>query len=90
MKSASIAPIEKLRRIWTPGREIEELVHKLDPATELDSMIRDFLHRAVQQAGPVTLNLDVPNTGNLRFEIIHFESMPGVVQHREVSLWVEE
>lgn len=86
-------PVETLREIWTPEREVEELVHKLDPQTELDSQIRDYLHRAVQQVGPMTLLLavgDQPvfNTGQLRFEIIEHQPRPGVRGRREVSLWI--
>jgi hypothetical protein len=82
-------PVEKLRRIWTPEREVEEIFANLDPQTELDSMIRDLLHRVVQQKGPVTLSMDALNVGNLRWEIVHHEPMPGVVGGREVSIWVE-
>ena len=87
-------PVERLRRIWTPGREIVEVVHALDPQTELDSMLRDFLHRALQQKGPVTLLLEfegqtIPNTGTLCWETVHFEPTPGTPGHREVSLWIE-
>ena len=57
-----ISPLERLRRIWTPGREIEELVYNLDPRTELDSMVRDFLHRTVQQRGAVTLVIEQHGT----------------------------
>ena len=89
-------PIEKLRRIWTPGREIEEIIVRLDPQTEVDSMIRDFLHRAIQQCGPVVLNLGseadpIENVGVLRWEIVHG---PGFDEHpelraRQVAIWVE-
>lgn len=85
----TLKPLEKLRTIWTPGREIEELVHSLEPGTELDSMIRDYLHRTIQQRGPVTLSLDVPNQGTLRWEIIHYEPTPGTTGRREISIWVE-
>lgn len=90
-----IAPIEKLRRIWTPQREIEEVVGRLNPQSELDSMIRDFVHRIIEQKGPQTLILGfgsepVLNTGTLRWEIIHHEMPNGVVGRREVSLWVED
>jgi hypothetical protein len=89
MPSSRISPVEKLRRIWTPEREIDEIFSKLDPGTELDSMIRDLLHRTIQQKGPVTLSLDPPNTGTLRWEIIHYEPH-GLVGHREISIWVED
>lgn len=86
---AGAGAVERLRRIWTPRREVEELFARLDPGSELDSMLRDFLHRALQQCGPVTLGLDEPNRGTLRWEIVHHEPVPGQVGRREVSLWVE-
>lgn len=86
-------PLERLRRVWSPDREILEVVQRLEPQTELDSQVRDFLHRIVQQRGPVTLVLEdrggpVLNTGTLRWEIVHHEPQPGVAGRREVSLWV--
>lgn len=81
--------IEKLRKIWTPESEIEELFADLNPQTELDSMIRHFLHAIVQQTGPKTVSLDEINVGNLRWEIVNYEPRPGVQGHREVTLWVE-
>ena len=90
-----ISPLERLRRIWTPGREIEELVYNLDPRTELDSMVRDFLHRTVQQRGAVTLVIEqhgtpVLNTGHLRWEIVHHEPTPGQLGRREITIWIED
>lgn len=81
--------IERLRRIWTPGSEVEELVHALNPQTELDSMIRDLLHRTIQQTDSVTLDLDALNTGTLRWEIVHHELPNGLPGRREVSIWIE-
>lgn len=82
-------PVERLRKIWTPGREIEEIVANLEPQTELDSMLRDWIMRILIQKGPMTLDLDKLNTGTMRWEIIHHEITPGVVGRREVSLWME-
>lgn len=91
-----VHPVEKLRRIWTPGREIEEVVAQLDPQTDLDSQIRDILHRAVQQRGPVTLEIGsevepILNTGTLRWEIIHgpgHDDFPEL-RRRQIAVWVE-
>ena len=91
-----IHPVEKLRRIWTPGREIEEVVSQLEPQTELDSMVRDILHRMIEQRGPVTLELGsevdpIFNTGTLRWEIIHgpgHDDYPEL-RHRQISVWIE-
>lgn len=94
MPAARISPLERLRRLWTPGREVEELVHEIGPASELDSMLRDWLHRVCEQNGPQTVVLGVggdlrPNTGVLRFEIVHHEPSPGMAGHREVTIWVD-
>lgn len=88
------SPLERLRRIWSPNKEIVELVQALEPQTELDSMIRDILHRTIQQRGPVTLVLHdgtnpVMNVGTLRWEVVHHEPMQGTMGRREISCWVE-
>jgi hypothetical protein len=88
-------PVERLRQIWTPDREVHEITANLDPGTELDSMVRDLLHRIIEQKGPVTVKLTqgdqaILNTGNLRWEVVTHELMPGITGHREVSLWIEE
>jgi hypothetical protein len=94
--AAAEHPVEKLRKIWTPGQEIQELVHELDPGTELDDMLRDWLHRMLQMNGAVTLPLSddlgrpILNTGTLRWEIVHYSPRPGVAGRREVTLWVED
>lgn len=94
MASLAGSPLERLRRIWTPGREIEEVVARLEPATELDSMIRDFLHRVCEQKGSQTLLLEqggkpVLNTGTLRWEIVHHAPTEQSIGHREITIWVE-
>jgi hypothetical protein len=86
-------PVERLRRVWTPGREIEELVHRLDPRTELDSAIRHILHAVVQQHGPQRISLGselqpLENVGSLRWEIIHGPG-PDEIRQRELTIWIE-
>ena len=81
--------VERIRELWTPDREVEQLDVDDAPQTELDSMCRDYLHRAIQQHGPVRLVLEqngepVRNTGWLRWE------ETGVPGYREVSLWIED
>jgi NADPH-dependent glutamate synthase beta subunit-like oxidoreductase len=88
------SPLEKLRRVWTPDREILEVIAALDPRTELDSMLRDWLHRVIEQTGPKTVVLGigetrVVNTGTLRWEVVHHEPTPGIPGRREVTLWIE-
>jgi hypothetical protein len=89
------SPLERLRKAWSPGSEIEETVAELDPGSELDSMIRDWLHRVCEQNGPQKVVLGVGgdlrlNTGTLRFEIVHFEPSPGSSGQRELTIWVED
>jgi hypothetical protein len=96
MPPVRISPIEKLRRIWTPGREIEEVVAELEPRTELDSIIRDTLYSILMQHGPQRINLgsDVEPfiiSGTLRWEVVHGpgpDSMPEL-RRREMTIWVE-
>jgi len=82
-------PVERLRELWTPERETAEIEVDDAPQTPLDSMIRDLLHRVIQQKGPMTLTMEqdgapILNIGALRWEIA------GVPGYREVSLWIEE
>lgn len=85
------AVLERLRQIWTPDSDVEEIVRDLDPQTELDSMIRDLLCRIICQKGPMTLDYSGDNPpGNLRWEIVHHEPRPGIVGRREISIWVED
>lgn len=97
MPSVRISPVEKLRRIWTPGREIEEVVANLDPQTQLDNIIRDTLYAICQQHGPqrITLGSELSPfviKGVLRWEIVHGpgpEHLPEL-RHREMTVWVED
>jgi len=97
MPSVKIHPIEKLRRIWTPGSEIEEIIAELEPRSQLDSMVRHILHAICQQHGPQRISLGsevepVQNFGSLRWEIIHGpgpDEMPEI-RTRELTVWVEE
>jgi hypothetical protein len=68
---------------------LEELFADLSPGSELDSLLRDFLFKVVQQRGPITLDMDRENRGTLRWEIVSHEPMPGMPGRREVSLWIE-
>lgn len=79
--------IERLRQIWTPNREVEEISADLAPQTLLDSQIRHLLHALVQQGAVSTkVNLDIPNTGTLRWEVVTLEPAGS----RVVNVWVEE
>lgn len=96
MPSVKIHPVEKLRRIWTPGREVEEVIARLEPQTELDSMVRHILHAVIQQHGSCRIDLGSEvqpnlNEGTLRWEIIHGpgpDEMPEI-RKREISIWIE-
>lgn len=78
-------PVEVLRRIWTPEREVEEISADMQPQTALDSMVRDLLCRVIMQRGPVTLDMDAENRGRLRWEIVAHETSG----RRQVSIWIE-
>ena len=89
-----IDPIERLRRIWTPGREVEEITHALNPQTELDSMVRDILHKIVQGEGVKTIDLGSEidpnlNTGVLRWEVFHGPGPTPELRRRTLTIWVE-
>jgi len=81
--------VEKIRRIWTPERELIELAVDDAPQTELDSIVRDFLHRHVQQHGPVRLVLERDGEQVLNYGVLRWE-IAGVPGYREVSIWIEE
>lgn len=66
--------IERTRRVWTPRREVEELVADLSPQTELDSEIRSFFGRIVkmvhdQGKGPITLDVTEPIDGSTSWSV---------------------
>jgi hypothetical protein len=85
-------PVEKLRRIWTPEREIDEIFSKLEPGSVLDSMIRDFFYRIIDQHHnrSVRISLEGLNYGNIRWEVVRYEPMPGVVRDAEATIWLED
>lgn len=84
-RELKIHPVEALRRIWTPQREIEELFTDLAPGTALDSQIRDFFCRIVDKQGTITLDITDPVPEfQLRWEIIH--TMPPNAR-RKVTIW---
>lgn len=83
------ASLERVRQLWTPGNEIVPVEGELAPQTALDSVVRDLLHRAVQQKGPMTLRLDANGERLLNSGVLRWEAA-GVPGYREVSLWIEE
>jgi hypothetical protein len=85
----TVSPFEKLRRIWTPDRELQEHMTNLEPQSELDSIIREYFHRTVIQYGPIKLNLDFPMTGSIRWEVVQHLPENGTVGAREVTIWHE-
>jgi hypothetical protein len=93
----SVAPLEKLRRIWSPGREIEEVVANLEPSTYLDSQIRQALHLVIQQKGPQTIDIGSeidPSLceGTLRWEMVHGPGPDEApeLRRRQLAIWVEK
>lgn len=87
---SSVHPVERLRQIWTPNDELSELSMDLEPQSQLDSIIRDLFHRTILQGGPVTVSMDIPNTGMMRWEIVAHQPTPGVIGRTEASIWVQE
>lgn len=83
--------IERLRRVNSPEREVKEILSRLEdaPVTDLDSLLRDYLCRIVRQKGPITIEMDGPNPGMLRWEEVVYNPIPGQ-QRRMVTLWIEE
>lgn len=74
-------PVERLRRIWTPDREIYELADKLEPGSQLDSIVRELFSRTIQRVGSIQLDMSHPITGFVRWEEVR--AGPGKV----VSVW---
>ena len=81
----SFHPIEALRRIWTPEREVEELFANLAPGTALDSEIRDFFCRIIDKYGTVELDItDPPPHFMVNWNVIH---TPPPNSRRMVTIW---
>lgn len=79
--------VERLRRIWTPEREVDELFTDLSPRDILDSEIREYFSRIVDQQGTIKLDLTNPVPAfNIRWEIVHFAE----TNRREITIWKEE
>lgn len=78
-------PVEALRRIWTPEREIEQLFSDLSPGTALDSQIRDYFCRIVDHAGTIELDLTDPvPLFDVRWEVVH---TPPPNARRKITIW---
>lgn len=79
---------ESLRRIWSPGREIDQVVADLDPQSELDSLIRDYFSRIVFKAKTITLDLDEPNHGTVNWEVVSVPIGNGQFK-KQATIWWE-
>jgi len=78
-------PVEALRRIWTPEREIDEIFSDLSPGSALDSQIREFFTRIVDQYGTISLDLTDPVPEfDIRWEVVH-TTPPNA--RRKVTIW---
>jgi hypothetical protein len=84
MLAPRFQPFEKLRRIWTPDREIEEFKANLNPGSALDSEIRDYFCRIVADQGVVNLDITDPldPSDDIRWEIVHTPE-----GRRLISIW---
>jgi hypothetical protein len=76
------APVERLRRVWTPEKELYELADKLEPSTELDSKIRELFSRMAMRVGSIELDVTEPTFGYVRWEEIQIPS-----GRRIVTVW---
>jgi len=82
-----IHPVEKLRRIWTPEREIEQLFSDLSPGTALDAEIRDYFVRIIDKYGSIELDLTEPVPEfNVNWNVVH--TLPPN-SRRKVTIWKE-
>lgn len=80
-----VTPVERLRRIWTPRREIDEIFSDLSPATALDSLIREWFSRIVDAEGTLTIDLTDPVPEfMMNYNIVHNGD------RREVTIWKEQ
>lgn len=78
-------PVERLRQIWTPEREIDEIFSDLSPGTALDSEIRDYFSRIIDREGTITLDITDPVPPfEIRWEVIHTQP-PNA--RRKVTIW---
>jgi hypothetical protein len=78
-------PIEALRQIWTPEREVDELFAVLAPGSALDSEIRDYFSRMVERFGTITLDITDPVPPfEIRWEVVHTQPPNS---RRMVTIW---
>lgn len=78
-------PIEALRQIWTPEREVDELFSDLSPGSALDSEIRDYFSRIIERFGTITLDITDPVPPfDIRWEVVHTEPPSS---RRFVTIW---
>ena len=82
MKTELWLPVERLRRRWSPERELHELTAKLDPGSDLDSIIRELFSRMVKRVGSIQLDVTEPVEGFIRWEMVKAGS-----GHRVISVW---
>jgi hypothetical protein len=83
----SVNEAEALRQVWTPGSELEEVMLSLEPATQLDSLIRHWLHAILIKEGPKTIDMTKRLVGTMHHRTVHG---PGpTFASRESSIWIE-
>jgi len=81
-RSSLWQPVERLRRIWTPEREVYELTGNLDPGSTVDSVIRELFSRMVKQVGAMQIDVTDPVDGFIRWEIVRAGP-----RQRVVAVW---
>jgi hypothetical protein len=75
-----------MTELWLPSRHARPRDNSgLAPQSELDSQLRDFLCRIVEQHGPVTISMtDERLPGSIRWQ---FGATP--VSAKEATIWFE-
>lgn len=81
--STIVRQIDRVRALWTPNSEVREQVDKMEPATEMDSILRDCLCAIVERERTVTVVMS-NNTGKVNLSRVMLPS--GEVQ---ATLWWE-
>lgn len=78
----AVPQINRLRKLWTPRKRVQDMVDDLSPQTELDSMVRDYFTRIVRKTSErgamVVLDLEESNPGNVHWEIVTLEGRQAV------------
>lgn len=80
-----LSPVEALRRIWTPEREIDQIFSDLSPGTVLDSEVREMFSRIIYELKTIELDITDPVPDfEIRWEVVH---TPPPNPRRKLAIW---